>query len=294
MVPRTAGGEVMSVSGYEEAEQQTIGGGVELERLWSVTTLLDMALGAGRGLLNWHSEQTAIAAVDKQRTLATMLEEGTREDAIKWLMQQRWAATDRAKARGEEVHRAAEAIALGAEPITMRPEIEPYVAQLVRWLKTWKPKFVMAEAPVYNLTHRYAGTCDGIFEIGGQSFLFDYKTTPKDPADPKTKSRPPYSEAALQIAAYVHAESVGVLKEQRYTDKQERYYLFDPSGDQQPMPKVDGALAIIVSPYDCFAVPTSIGDVPWATFLHVLEIAKWNASEYRKAFGASIVARPET
>jgi hypothetical protein len=268
--------------------------GLELERLWSVTTLLDMALGAGRGLQDYIARETATAAVDKRATLDAMLKEGTRDEAIKFLMDARWASIDRARARGDEVHRAAEAIALGAEPITMRDEIKPYVEQLVRWLKTWRPKFVLAEAPVYNLTYRYAGTCDGIFEIDGRSYLFDYKTTPKDPADPKTRSRPPYSETALQIAAYVHAEEVGVLSEQRYTDKQERYYLYDETVEHAPMPKVDGALAIIVSPFDCFAVPVSIGEVPWATFRHALEIAKWQQSLYRQAFGPQLIARPES
>jgi hypothetical protein len=191
------------------------------------------------------------------------------------------------------VHRAAEAIALGAPTPLITPElqheIEPYVEQLVRWLKTWEPHFVLAEAPVYNLTYRYAGTCDGIFELGGRTYLFDYKTTPKGP---DAKSRPPYPETSLQLAAYAHAETVGVLAQQRYTDKQERYYLVDPTIEQKPMPKIDGALAIIVSPFDCFAVPVSVGEIPWASFRHALELAKWNEQLARQAFGPALLARP--
>jgi hypothetical protein len=271
------------------AEQQTVSG-TEQERLWSVTTLLNMALGSGPGLVYWHCEQTATICIDRRSTLETM----ERTEAIKWAVDKRWEATERAKARGTEVHRAAEAIALGAPTPLISPElkaeIEPYVQQLVRWLETWKPKFVLAEAPVYNVTYRYAGTCDGVFEIDGRRYLFDYKTTPKGP---DARSRPPYSETALQLAAYAHAEEVGVLSQQRYTDRRERYYLYDRTMEHEPMPKVDGAFCIVVSPFDCFAVPVSIGDVPWGTFRHALEVAKWNESGYRDAFGASLIAAKE-
>jgi len=270
------------------AEQQIAIPSASTERLWGVTTLLNMALGAGPGLVYWHCEQTATICLDRRSTIDTM----KRDEAIKWAVDKRWEATERAKARGTEVHRAAEAIALGAPtPLidsALAAEIKPYVDQLVRWLETWKPVFVMAEAPVYNLTFRYAGTCDGIFEIAGRTFMFDYKTTPKGP---DAKSRPPYSETALQLAAYAHAEQVGVLSQQRYTDRQQRYYIYDETIEHEPMPKVDGALAIVVSPFDCIAVPVSIGEIPWASFRHALEVAKWNESGYRQAFGAQLIAK---
>ena len=259
------------------------------ERLWGVTTLLNMALGAGPGLVYWHCEQTATICLDRRSTLDTM----KRDEAIKWAVDKRWEATERAKARGTEVHRAAEAIALGAPTPLIEPdmarEIAPYVEQLVRWLKTYQPTFVMAEAPIYNLTHGYAGTCDGIFEIGGQRYIFDYKTTEKGP---DARSRPPYSNASLQMSAYAHAEQVGLLADRRFAEQQkDRWYIYDPAVEHQPMPPVDKALCIVVSPVDCFAQHVAIGEIPFQSFLHAKALAEWNRDLFKQAFGTTWVAK---
>src|SRR5215472_1041868 len=94
-------------------EEQEAMLGLGTRELWSVTNALDKGLGAPEGIVYWNCEQTAIAAVDRRETLEVMLREGSRQDAIKWLVQARWQATERAKQRGTEVHRVAESIALG-------------------------------------------------------------------------------------------------------------------------------------------------------------------------------------
>lgn len=263
------------------AEPQIEGTG--LERLWSVTTLLKMGLGASPPIVDWNCTQTAIAAVDRRSTLEAMLREGTREDAIKWLVAERWNVMERHMVRGNDVHRAAEAMALGVEPV-ITPGTEAYVEQLARWIRKWQPEFLMAEAPVYNVTHRYAGTLDGVMRVpalGDRRFVYDYKTTPKGP---DARSRPPYSDVALQLCAYAHAERVGVLADQRYDGRSQRYYLFDSLAEHEPMPEVDGALAIIVTPFDCFAVPVSIGPNVWTAWLHVIAVAAWQDRGWRPAF----------
>lgn len=262
--------------------------GTELLRLWSVTTLLKMGLGTSEGLVYWNCEQTAIAAVDKRATLEAMLRESGRDETVKWLIKERWNATERAKVRGSDVHRAAEAIALGQEPIIV-PGTEAYVEQLTGWLRKWQPRFIMAEAPVYNVTHAYAGTCDGVMEIAGTPVLFDYKTTEKGP---DAKSRPPYHETALQMTAYAHAESVGVLSEQRYDGFRQRYYVYDPTVEHAPMPAVKGAICIVVSPVDCYAVPVSIGPKVWDAWLHVLAMARWNSEGSKQVFGPMLDTQP--
>jgi hypothetical protein len=268
--------------------------GTELVELWSVTNALDKGLGVGEAIVQWACEQTAIAAIDKRRTWEPMLEDSGRDETIQWLKRQRWTATKRAKQRGTEVHRVAEALALGRPtPIIdaeVAKEIEPYVEQLVRWLELYRPAFVMAEAPVYNLELGYAGTCDGIFDIEGRGrFIFDYKTNSKGP---EARSRPPYSNASLQLAAYAHAEQVGLLADRRYSEKGDRWYVYDHAAEHAPMPKVDAGLCVVVTPYDCYAVPVSIGEIPWRSFQHALALASWNAAKssteqalYVNAFG---------
>lgn len=279
----------------EQLEAQTALDHTEPLRLWSVTTLIDDGLGKGPGLVNWLVKLIAETAVDKRRTVATMIEESGRDAAVKWLVDQRWQKSEKAKVRGTDVHAAAEAMALGYAPPEIAPEqkavIAPYVEQLARWLDKWKPTYLLAEAPVYNVTHAYAGTCDGVMELGGRKFIFDYKTTDKGP---DSESRPPWPEVALQLCAYSRAEMVGLISEQRYDGRSKRYYLFDPTSQHEPMPEVDGALCIVISPYDCFAQPVRIDDEVWHYFRIVQSAARWQTQVSRDVFrGGVLDARRE-
>ncbi len=265
-------------------------GTVEQLRLWSVTTLLKMGLGTGPGLINWIVDQVATAAIDKRATVEAMLRDNDRDGAIKYLKDQRWKKTDKAKVRGTDVHKAAEAIALGQEP-TIVPGTEAYVEQLARWIERFAPTFLMAEAPVYNPAEFYAGTLDGVIELDGKRLLIDYKTT--EHAPDSGRSRPPYDEVALQLVAYARATEVGVIAEQRYDGKNQRYYMYDPTQAHEPMPEVDGALCIVVSPFDCTAVPVRITDAVWDAFLHVREAAQWREFDSKTVFGPALTLREE-
>jgi hypothetical protein len=259
-------------------------------RLWSVTTLLKDGLGTGEGLVRWGRGQVAEIALDKRATIDAMIADSGREAAVKWLVGQSYEWVDRARVRGTDVHKAAEAMALGLEPPELAPEqravIRPYVEQLARWFDKWQPTFLLAEAPVYNVSRAYAGTCDGVMELQGRRLIFDYKTTEKGP---DANSRPPWPEVALQLCAYSRAEMVGLISEQRYDGRSRRYYLFDPTSHHEPMPEVDGALAIVISPYDCFAQPTRIDDEVWEAFLHTLACATFQTQTSRDVFRGGVL-----
>lgn len=258
-------------------------------KLWSVTTLVRMALGEGPGLVNWKIGQVAEAAIQKRGLIAKMIEEDGPEETARWLGSFARRRTAKAQIRGTDIHAAVEAIALGHQPV-ITPEIEPYVAQYRRWLEVWQPTFLLAEAPVYNLTHRYAGTCDGVMELEGHRLLFDYKTTEHPPGG--EKKRPPWPEVALQLVAYAHAEEVGVLAEQRY-EGGKRYYVYDPTARHEPMPEVEGALCIVISPYDCLAVPVAITEEVWEAWLSVQDVARWQQQTSRGIFKAPLGVPPE-
>lgn len=274
----------MTASGVEETQATLV---PEVERFWSVTTLLDMALGMGPGLVNWIVGQVAGAAIEKRRTLDAILADDGPEAAIKWLSDQRWQKSEKAKVRGTDVHRAAEAIALGTEPVIVEGT-EAYVDQLTRWLRKWQPEFLLAEAPVYNVERRYAGTTDGVWRMTGydKPLIIDYKTTDKGP---DAKSRPPYPEVALQLCAYSRATEVGVMAEQRY-DQGRRYYLYDPTQAHERMPEIGGALCIVISPVDCFAVPVAIHDDVWRMFLHAQALARFRSETSSRLFGGVLSA----
>lgn len=263
--------------------------GTEPLKLWSVTTLIKLGLGTSEAIINWAVKTTAAAAIDQRRVVAAMLEAGDRDGAIEHLANVRFRKSGRARLRGTDLHTAAEAIALGVPPPI--PEGgEPYIEHYVKWLERFEPRFLMSEAPVYNVTQHYAGTLDGIMELAGVPVVFDIKTTEHPPGG--DKARPPFPEVALQLAAYARAEVVGVLSEQRYASGR-RYYLYDATAHHEPMPQVQGALCIVLSPYDCNAVPVRIDDDVWRAFLHVRECARWQVDTSRNLFGPPLAVRAE-
>lgn len=254
-------------------------------RLWSVTTLLKLGLGTSDPLVNWAVKTTAEYAIDHRSAWASLAEED-RDGALELLTKARYRKSGKASARGTDLHKAAEQLALGLAP-EVEPEILPYVEQFRRFLTEHEPEFVMSEAPVYSPTRFYAGTCDGIVVLDGQRLVFDIKTTEHGPDS--GRSRPPYGENALQLVAYRRAEIVGVLAEQRYASGK-RYYLYDPDSQHEPMPETDGAIVLTISPHDYVITPVRTDDEVFRCFLAVREAARWQVDISSRVFGPQISA----
>lgn len=255
-------------------------------QLFSVTSLIKIGLGTSGALVNWHAKTPAETAYDKFRTLSAFVEDGDRDGAVKWLMDSRWKKSGDAAARGTDVHTAAEALALGQQP-DVEDHILPYVQQYRAWLDRFEPEFLMSEAPVYAPALRYAGTCDGLMRIGGRTVIFDLKTTDRGPDT--DRMRPPYPEIALQLVAYARAELVGVLAE-RVETQRGRYYVYNPDNHHEQMPDVDGALAIVISPQDCRAIPVRIDDDVWRCWGAVRAAAAWQNETSKTVFGPEVSA----
>lgn len=95
---------------------------------------------------------------------------------------------------GVGVHEALESwFATGKLPEGIDDREVPYVEQAVRWAEEWNPRPVHMEPEVYAESG-YAGSIDGLFDIGGQLVLIDYKTGGV------------FESAAMQLAAYAHAD----------------------------------------------------------------------------------------
>lgn len=253
--------------------------------LLSVTSLLREALGTSRQLVSWAVTTTAEAAYDRFAMLRQFVEDGDREGAIKWLCDQRFAKTGAAAARGSDVHRVAEQLHLGAA-VSYDAAIEPYVRQYRRFLEEFAPKFELAEAPVYNLTYRYAGTLDGIARIDGQRVVLDIKTTAHGPDS--GRSRPPYPEVALQLVLYRHAELVGLVADRREVSYR-RYYRLSPDAPTEPMPETDGAVCIVVSPEDYLVVPVDTSERVWRAARHVIQVARWQTELASAVLGTPLI-----
>lgn len=261
--------------------------------MWSVTSLERLALGLGPGLVRHKQQTIGGIAFDKIKTLSAFVEDGDRDAAISWLLDQEWAGVQKSQARGTDLHRAAEQLALGQEP-EIEEHNRPFLNQFVRVLDDFRVEYEMSEAPVYNLRYSYAGTCDGIVKIDGQRVLFDIKTTQwhigqvDDKGRPK--SRPPFDNHVLQICAYRHAELVGLLADKTETHRG-RYYSFDPAKHTEPMPAVDGAVCLVISPKDYELVPVRADAEVFRTWLAVLELARFKEETMKVALGPPIVAR---
>ena len=255
--------------------------------LISATTLIKDALGTSPGLVNWAVNTTAEAAYDRIKILREFVDDGDREGAIKWLRDQRYARTGAAAARGTDVHRVAEQLHLG-NVVEYDEAIEGYITQYRRFLEDFQPQFELAEAPVYNVTHRYAGTLDGVAVIDGRRLVVDIKTTAHGPNatddSGKPKSRPPFPEVALQLTLYRHAELVGLLADRREIQYR-RYYVFDPASHTEPMPEVEGGVCIVVSPEDYLVVPVATSEEIWKACRHVIQVARFQLETSKTVFG---------
>ncbi|WP_411095931.1 hypothetical protein [Streptomyces sp. 020-2-3H-GM] len=126
---------------------------------------------------------------------------------------------------GDRIHAAAENHVVGA-PIADDPEVDPYLAQFVRWLTMWGVNLAEhVEATEVTVFHRrlgYAGTADLLIWLptrpdgAMQLWLIDYKTS----ATRSAKSV--YPENTLQLAALRYAETVLL-----------------PDDTDAPMPKIE-------------------------------------------------------
>jgi hypothetical protein len=249
------------------------------QRFWSVTTILKEGLPKD-ALTAWAARVTAEAALERRNVWEQM----EPDEAVKWLAQQRFRKTKEAQIRGSALHRIAEAWNLG-QVVEVPEATKPYAEQYARFLEDHAPEFLMAEAPVYNLTWSYAGTLDGVVRLDGLRCVLDIKTTDKLPDH--DGARPPWPDVALQLVAYRRAEWVGVMPE-RFSDKSRRYYVWVEGDRHEPMPETEGALALMISPADYRLVPVVTDETVWRSFLAVREVARWTSTTSKQVLRPDI------
>lgn len=263
----------------------------EIERFWSVTTIIKGGLPAP-ALQAWGMKAVAEFAVANYRQLSAMVGSsyrferdpkgaviGVLEDpdavvsAIDWLKGAPYRERDRKADLGTAVHDQAEAYALGKPMPEAAPAIIGNVQAFRNFLEDYQPTYAqlgddgmwLAEASVFNRAERYAGTLDAIADIPGLGrVLIDYKT-----------GKDIYPETALQLAAYRHAEFIGL-----------------PDGTEWPMPEVDGCAALHLSP---FAGPRGYAFRPviadeqvFTAFKYVREVFRWQEETSKGVIGAPL------
>lgn len=224
----------------------------------SVTTII----GAGvpkPALLPWGIKMVAEAAVEMTESgQLQALVRRTREGALKVLKGAPYDKRDAAGNLGTAVHDAAEAFVLG-ETRVPDPAVAPFITQYHAFLRDHNPVYLAAECTVFSRKHGYAGTLDGIVSFGELTYLIDYKTAGSGV----------WPETALQLSAYSHAEFIGM-----------------PDGSEEPLPHIDGALALHLRPEAYEIILVRCDDEIFAYFLAAKSIWEWQTQVAKNAIAS--------
>jgi hypothetical protein len=232
------------------------------ERFWSVTTILSGGVPKP-ALLPWGIKMVAEGAVEAVRSgaLVPMVDQDA-DAAVKFLKGLPYAQRDRAASLGTEIHEAIEILAQGKPWPDWPLPIRPHMERFREWAEGAQPEWIASEATVYNRTQAYAGTLDLIARIAGQVVLADVKT-----------GKAIYPEVALQLSAYRHAEFMGL-----------------PDGTEEPMPPVDGALALHLTAEACTEVHVRTDDDVFQAFLFAREVFRWQEETSKTVIGQGVAA----
>lgn len=266
------------------------------DRLWSVTTILK-SFGDHEGLIQWTAGETAKAAVGSLSTIQAMAEDNP-DAAVEWLKQARFRPAKGARSAtklGQDVHACCEMyVVTGKRPDVGTPlpngeldaEVEPYLDTFELWLERFQPGYVAAEVTVYNEQFGYAGTADGYAVVQGTPVIIDYKTS-KESFDARGKRKRPWTDVAMQLAAYRAAPKAAVWRARRFESYGRRYYLLNTDERELavPTPEVEGGLVVHLTPQHCDVYPVDCGESSFEAFLYAVEGARWTSVTSKRVFG---------
>jgi hypothetical protein len=224
------------------------------ESFTSVTTLLGAL--SKPALVNWAAKMVAEYAVEHMPEIYA-LAQADPAGAVRALKGSPWQARDNAADLGTHVHDQIEARILGQTPAEPPSDVAKRVAYFEDFCNDYKPTFQAAEATVYNRRASYAGTLDSIAVIGGERYIIDVKTTKSGV----------YPEHALQLAAYAHAEFVGM-----------------PDGTETALPTIDAGAVLWISPRGYEFIRVRIDEQVFAYFLAIA-----TAWEFQNTVGKSAI-----
>lgn len=201
----------------------------------------------------WAAREVATYAANNLAAVEQMVADMGVNSAIAALKGVPWNQRDKAAVRGTDVHEYAERIAKG-ETVDVPAELAGYVQGAVAFLDEHDVEPVVTEVRGANRKRHYAGTCDMVARIDGDTWLLDWKT-----------SKGVYGDYALQLAAYAFFE-----------------FYMNENGVETPFPSVDrigvvhlreDGYQLVEFPdlqraYDAFLAVKAVADM-------VPEIEKW-------------------
>jgi hypothetical protein len=246
-------------------------------RFYSVTTILKVL--DKPGLNRWMQGKVAERAVKVAGALANMVGEDEAA-AIKYLQASTYDSS--AADLGTAVHAAIEKWTVTGKRPKTSPDVKPYLDRFGPWLDKWQPKFLHTEAAIYSPRYRFAGTLDAVAEIEGCKVLLDYKS--------HAKPTGAFAESALQLAAYRWADLLATAPPRRVEQGRQRYYLLDEAEEAAavPMPGLDGACIVSLSPDDCVMYPMRTDQDVFNAFLYVVEVFRFRQELSKTVVGTAM------
>lgn len=217
-------------------------------RFWSVTTILKAV--PKPALVNWAAKMVAEWAVDNLDQVNALVKKDEKDAAVSLLKGAPWRSRDRAANVGTHVHELVSAMILGTPWDDWPPELEPYLENFLAFVNDYDVTFEASESQVYSRAEKYAGSFDFIAKIpklGDGLFIGDTKT-----------GKGIYPEVALQLAAYAHADFIGL-----------------PNGTEAPMPLVAGGVALHLRADGYKVVPVRVDGEVFRAFLFTREMFRW-------------------
>ncbi|HXH55691.1 hypothetical protein, partial [Iamia sp.] len=190
-------------------------------------------------------------------------------EAIERLRKHHKGIWDDKARRGTAVHELAHEWARGNE-IDVPPGCAPYIDGLAQFYADWRPSWVALERSViYDHGYlSYGGSFDAIGDLAdGQRWLLDLKT-----------GSACYPDTSLQLAAYRHADAMGV---------------YDVKGDlvaTHPMPVVDACGVLHLRDDGTYSlIPMEAGPDQFEFFLHARRLWAWGRAS-KKVMGEPLAA----
>lgn len=213
------------------------------KKVVGVTTVLQAT--PKPGLRFWFAKQVAEFAADNVEAIQAL--HPNRHAIVDLLKGAAQRETTAAALKGTQIHAYGDRIANGEDVLwaEIAPEQRGYVEAYIQFLDDYDPEVILSEVPVFNRTHRWAGTPDLVVKcraLGGQGLdMIDLKT-----------GKNVYPEVALQVAAYCRAE----------------FYL-DADGHEQPWPHIEQGFVLHLKAHGYDLRPLDIGDAMYRRFRYL-------------------------
>jgi hypothetical protein len=226
-----------------------------------VTTIINQGVPKP-ALIDWAARQSAGYAIDNWAELAKL----NSSERLRRIERARFEILRGASVRGTDVHQLALRLAAGQE-VDVPEQLEGHIDAYLQFATDWQPVELLTEVVIGNRRHRYMGTLDTLAQLAdGKTWLLDWKTGQSGI----------WPEAALQLAAYRHAE----------------FYL-NAVGNEQPLPRVDqaGCIWLRADGYDLVPVDTS--PETFRVFLYAQQVARF-CSDPRERYIGGMLAPPAT